>query len=207
VRPKRSVSDIPIFLDDRLWEELTILVNMKGWNYKTQRTLFHLRDRALICLLILTGLRISEALLLKKLQIRIYEDEIILANVRTVKSGLIRRKIILPKKGKLSRFTKIFEDWLLKVPSEKSYVFPRGTSCDFMWNRPLSRKRAFWIIRKTTGRFPHWFRAVCENIYGKLIFRNDAWKLKEFMGLKRLDSTTPYVRSSWEEDEDKIYNL
>ena len=65
----------------------------------------------------------------------------------------------------------------------------------------------FWIIKTMTDRFPHWFRSVCETIYGRLIFNSDAWKLKEFMGLRRLDSTTPYVQGSWEEDEEKIFKL
>ena len=208
-RRKRSVSDVPIFLDDRLWKELQSIIEMPGWEYKTRKELFQLRDRALMCLLILSGLRISEAIRLKKMQFRIYVDRILLLNVKTVKNGLMRPKIVLPKKGNLSFFTKVFEDWLVKVPNDESYVFPRGTSLRsrFLWDRPLSTKRAFWIIKTTTEKFPHWFRAVCENIYGKLIFKNDAWKLKDFMGLKRLDSTTPYVKGSWEDDENKIFSV
>jgi len=99
---KRSVHDVPLFLDERLFEELRILVNRQGWNYKTDKEIYQLRDRALISILILTGLRISEALMLKRLQFRIYDDRIILVNVKTVKSGLIRRKITLPKEGKLA---------------------------------------------------------------------------------------------------------
>jgi len=204
---KRSVHDVPLFLDERLFEELRILVYRKGWDYKTDKEVYQLRDRALISILILTGLRISEALMLKRLQFRIYDNRIILVNVKTVKSGLIRRKITLPKEGKLAEFTGIVERWLRMVPKEEHYVFPSGCAYGPRWDTPLSRGRAFWIIKKQTGRFPHWFRSVCETIYGRLIFNNDAWKLKEFMGLKKLDSTSPYVRGSWEEDEHKIFEL
>ena len=208
---KRKVTDVPIFLDDRLWDELHSIINLSGWNYTTKRAdLFKLRDRALICLLILSGLRISEALRLRKLQFRVYNQEIVLANVQTVKHGLMRTKIILPKTGKLAMFTFVFEEWLETIPKDDSYVFPKGTSLrdsSFLWDKPLSTKRAFWIIKTTTGKFPHWFRAVCETVYGRLIFKSDAWKLKEFMGLKRLDSTSPYVKGTWEDNIPKIYNL
>jgi len=207
---KRKVSDVPIFLDNRLWDELETIINLSGWNYKTNIALFKLRDRALICLLILTGLRISEALRLRKLQFRVYDNEIVLANAETVKRGLLRTKIVLPKTGRLGTFTLVFEEWLNTIPNEESYVFAKGTSLragSFLWDKPLSTKRAFWIIKTTTGKFPQWFRAVCETVYGRLIFKSDAWKLKAFMGLKRLDSTSPYVKGTWEDNLAEIYKL
>jgi len=207
---KRKVADVPIFLDDRLWDELETIINLSGWNYTTNMMLLKLRDRALICLLILTGLRISEALRLRKLQFRSYKRRIVLANVETVKRGLLRSKIVLPKEGRLRVFTFVFEAWLREVPKDECYVFPKATSLHngiILWDKPLSRKRAFWIIRSTTGKFPHWFRAVCEMVYGRLVFKSDAWKLKEFMGLKRLDSTSPYVKGTWEDNISEIYKL
>jgi integrase len=207
---KRKVSDVPIFLDDRLWDELRTIINLRGWDYKTNMTLFKLRDRGLICLLILTGLRISEALRLKKLQFRVYENEIVLANAQTMKRGLMRTKIVLPKTGNLAVFTLAFEEWYVNIPKDDCYVFPKATSLrggSFLWDKPLSTKRAYWIIKKTSGKFPHWFRAVCETVYGRLVFKSDAWKLKEFMGLKRLDSTSPYVKGTWEDNLAEIYKL
>jgi len=130
-----------------------------------------------------------------------------LKSVRTKKSGYTREKITLPKTGSLARFTDVFENWLRFVSTKEHYIFPCGTAYGFKWNKHLGRKRAFWIIKTTTGKFPHYFRAVCETIYGRIIFKNDAWKLKQFMGLKRLDSTTPYVQGSWEEDEHRIFEI
>jgi len=204
---KRSVQDVPIFLDDKFFRELQDIVQRVRWDYKTNREQFWMRDQALVCLFILSGVRVSEALQLKKMQTRDYRDNIILANVKTFKRGLTRTKIVLPKKGRLAWFTGVFENWLRLVPSEDSYIFPTGSQFGFNWEKPLSRKRVFWIIKTTTGRFPHWFRGVCETIYGRLVFQSDAWKLKEFMGLKRLDSTSPYVRGSWEEDLQRIYEV
>jgi integrase len=212
MKTKRSVSDVPIFLDNSLWKELYGILEQEGWEYKTNKAEFQLRDRALISLLILTGCRISEALNLTKSQFRVYEDQIVLMNVKTKKRNFLRDKIIMPKRGHLEPFTKKVEEWLKKVPSDKSFVFPHGYSFfnegqSYDWTRAMSSKRAFWIIKTTTGKFPHWFRAVCENIYGRLIFKNDAWKLKQFMGYRSIESTTAYVKGSWEEDEKRIYTV
>jgi integrase len=214
MKTKRAVSDVPIFLDNRLWKELYGILELEGWDYKTNKADFQLRDRTLISLLILTGCRISEALNLTKSQFRVYDDRIVLGNVKTKKKNLLRDKIIMPKRGHFEPFTSKVEEWLKKVPSDESFVFPHGLSffepkdhsC-FDWKRPMSTKRAFWIIKTTTGKFPHWFRGVCENIYGRIVFKNSAWKLKEFMGYRSIESTTSYVSSSWEEDEKRIYTV
>lgn len=204
---KRSVQDIPIFLDRNLYKELKDIVESVLWDYKTNRETYQLRDQAFVCLLILSGLRISEALQLRKKQFRIYDDKIVLANVKTLKRGLIRQRITLPKKGNFAWFTNTVEKWLTVIPTEDSFMFPSGTVAGLRWNIPLSRKRPFWIIKTTVNKFPHWFRGVCETVYGRIVFKNNAWKLKDFMGLKRLDSTTPYVMGPWEEDEERIYDL
>lgn len=206
-KKKRSVQDVPIFLDSRLFVELQTLVELKGWPYKTSREEYWLRDNALICLLLLTGLRVSEALSLRRNQFRVYEDRIILRNVHTLKGGVTRTRILLPKHGNLAYFTGVFQEWLGKVPSQDGYVFPPGGFHGFKWNKPLDRHRAWRIIKDKTDRFPHWFRGVCETIYGRIVFKSDAWKLKQFMGLKRLDSTSPYVKGSWEEDEHRIFEV
>ena len=168
-----------------------------------------MRDHALVALFILAGLRISEALKLKRKQFRIYEDHILLVNVETVKHGLLRKEILLPKRGNLARFTEVFEAWLNDIPEDKEewFIFPAGTSHGFLFERPLTRFRVNAIIKETTGKFPHWFRAVYENIYGKKVFQNNAYKLKDFMGLVNLASTDPYVQAIWQEDKERIFKL
>jgi integrase len=207
---KRKTKDVPIFLDDRLYGDLEKIVNETEWPYKSEhRDKLLSRDRALVALLILAGLRISEALRLKRKQFRNYEDHILLVNVETVKHGSLRKEILLPKTGNLAWFTFIFEAWLNEIPDseEESYIFPTGTSQGFIFDKPLTRTRVHKIIKTTTGKFPHWFRAVCENIYGKKVFNNNAYKLKDFMGLVNLSSTDPYVQSVWQEDKEKIFKL
>lgn len=207
-KSKRAVADIPIFLDDQFFSQLQLIVESIKWPYKTMPRTYWTRDHALASTLILTGLRVSEALALHRSQLRDYPNRILLVNVHTLKHGLTRQKIVCPKTGRLAPFTHYLEKWLLEVPEdEDACLFPRGSPQGFQWHRPLSRYRAFWIIKTSVNRFPHWFRSVTETIYGRLVFKSDAWKLKDFMGLRRLDSTTPYVKGSWEDNEADIYTL
>ena len=204
---KRATRDEPIFLDAQLYQELEDLVKKITWNYQSNLKLtLQTRDRALFSFLLLTGLRISEALQVKRKQLRIYENRIEAAHLHTVKRGNIRVKVILPKKGALKGLTEIFECWLTQVKGPESFIFPSGHGSVLNFNKPIDRVRAYQVI-SLTGKFPHWARAVCETIYGRLIFNNDAWKLKEFMGLKRLDSTAAYVSGSWEESEKNVFKL
>jgi integrase len=207
---KRATKDIPIFLDDKLYGNLEEIIKATAWDYKSNfRAAFLMRDRALVALLILTGVRISEALRLKRKQFRIYKDYILLVNVETLKHGLLRKEIVLPKQGSLAPFTAIFEAWLTEIPEkeEEAFMFPTGTVKGFHVEQPLTRYRANRIMKQTTGKFPHWFRAVCENLYGKKVFNNNAYKLKDFMGLVNIESTTPYVQADWTEDKEKIFKL
>lgn len=207
---KRATKDIPIFLDTNLYENLEKIINSLNWPYKSHiKDKLLLRDKALVSLLILTGCRITEALRLKRKQFRIYSSHILLVNVETVKHGKLRKEIVLPKQGSLAAFTRYFEAWLKDIPeaNDESYIFPAATSKDFKQDKPLTRFRANRIIKQTTGKFPHWFRAVCENVYGKKVFNNNAYKLKDFMGLVNLASTDPYVQADWTEDKDKVFKL
>jgi integrase len=206
-KQKRATSDEPIFLDEQLYGELETLINKLQWKYKTNSEVFIQRDRALLAFLFLSGCRISEALNLKRKQFRIYPERIEVANIATLKHGLLRSKVSLPKIGALAKISYIFQTWLIQVPEDGDvYVFARGTNSGFKWDEPLKRKRAYQIVAQS-GKFPHWARAVCAMIYGRKVFKNDAWKLKQFMGWKRLGSSESYVQGNWEENEKEIYKL
>ena len=124
-------------------------------------------------------------------------------NVTTLKHGKLRDEIDLPKIGALSTLTSYVEEWLKQVPGKEDYVFPQGKTNGYNFNKPLSRRRIYWIIYTQTGMFPHWLRAVCATIYGKVILK-DAWDLKEFMGWSRLDSSGPYIQSNWKDKRKRI---
>lgn len=206
---KRGSQDEPFFLDNQLYPELDNLIKKINWPYKTDyKNELVKRDRALFAFLLLTGLRVSEALNVKRMQIRIYENRIEAVNLKTLKRGNMRSIIILPKIGSLRNLTYVFEAWLVLVKEPEAYLFPKYLTLvkRFDYKNHINRHRAYQLI-SLTGKFPHWARSVCETIYGRKIFLNDAWKLKEFMGLKRLDSTAPYISGSWEENQKNIYKL
>jgi len=167
-----------------------------------------MRDKALFSALILIGPRASETKLKKK-QFLIQPAQVIVANVQTEKHGDLRKQIILPRIGSLARYTDCLIDWLNEMPEPEAYLFPRADAYgSFDWSKPLGRKRIWQIIKSSTGLFPHWFRGVHETIYGRLVFKNDAWKLKEHMGLRRLDSTADYVRGEMEaQDKQRLKTL
>lgn len=207
---KRATSEIPIFIDENFIAELVEIIRKVQWPYKANIEQLQQRDQGFTALLSLTGLRVSEAVKLKRSQFRIYMDRIELANAETLKHGLLRKRIYLPKteKARLKPLTNIFEVWLTQVQDKAKYVFPsaKGFTSTIDWSKHVDRTRMHSIIFKTTGKFPHWFRAVCETWYGREVFNNNAWKLKSFMGLKRLDSTTAYVQAEWEDNKAEIFH-
>jgi len=205
---KRKVKDEPIILDNSFYFRLGETVKKVKWPYKVNVPQLQLRDQALVCFFLLTGIRNSEHKKLKKKQTRNYPTHILIVNVQPLKHGLMRDEIILPKQGSLTPFTAIFEEWLKQIPNDECVLFPAATpQGELIWEKSLSRQRVHWIIKKTSGMFPHWFRGVCESIYGKQVFKNDAWALKDFMGLVNLNSTSPYVSGQWKTYEKKIYKI
>jgi len=225
---RRAVKDIPIRLDAKFWDSLRNLVDSIQWPYESSgKQYYQLRDQALASLIILSGLRISEILgdaknenkykPLHKKDFTVYDEEVVLNRVITEKHGKERTNIAMPLTGNLSYFTERFKQWLDRVPSPESVVFPKGRCSPvhlnkkfesyFIWDKALSRKRYFKIVKATLDKFPHWFRAICETIYGRLIFNNDPYKLRDFMGVKTIEATVPYVEAEYEKDIPKIYKL
>lgn len=205
---KRKVKDEPIIIDQYLIPKLQEIVQHTQWPYKTNIDQLQMRDQAVVSFFILTGIRNSEHKQLRKKQTRIYKTHILIINVQPSKRGKLREEIVLPKTGGLSYFTLTFEKWLMQVPGDNDVLFPSADlNGKLHWDKPLSRKRVHWIIKTTTGFFPHWFRGVCETLYGKQIFKNDAWALKDFMGLIDLESTLPYVSSQWKQYEKNIFKV
>jgi integrase len=203
---KRAVKDVPIFLD-KIFSQLNEQLGLSGWNYKENMEQFELRDKALFSLLVLTGGRASEIGLVKKIQFNLSPGGVILANFQTLKNGLLRQEIYLPRAGALSVYTDVCLEWLREIPGPQDHFMPPATPMgSFIWSRGLKRIRIWQIINFRTGLFPHWFRGVHETIYGRLILKNDAWKLKDYMGLKRVDSTGPYVRGELELQDKKRLN-
>jgi len=204
---KRATSDEPIFVDQQLYSELSKLITQLAWDYSEKnKTLLQLRDKALFALLIVAGVRASEAVKLKKKQFRAYPNRIEIAQVETEKHGLLRKRVIMPLEGNLGPITRVFQEWFVTLPDEpEAYIFPRASPDKIIYSKHIGRVRVYQIVSQS-GMFPHWARAVCANIWAT-VFGKDAWKLKNYMGWKRLESSSPYIQSNWEEDENKIYKV
>jgi len=189
-------------------EALYLLITQEKIKYAMHPLFLHTRNKGLMGLLASTGLRISEALQLKIFQ---YEKETedplfgALFKVHTEKGGNIRDKILLPRRGELSSFVQLFEEYVLITenlspkPSPQNYIFPAASKGGVTWREPLSRSGAFIIVKNTTGYFPHYFRGVCETFYGKKVFRGDPWAHARHFGLRRIDSSIDYVGGEREE--------
>ena len=209
MKKKRAVSDEPIHIDakfpgltKKFFDDLHLQFISRHYPYKVLKQ-FKTRDIAVCSTLTLSGVRASELSLLKKKQFINLKDRILLLNVKTLKNGLPRPKIVFPKRGVLKEFTLSVAGWLENVPEDDSYVFAHGSSFGVSWGRSITRSRILSIVALKTGKFPHYLRGVHETYYGEIIFGGNAWKLKKHMGLKRLDSTAPYVQVDLEADAEE----
>jgi len=106
---KRATSAISIIAYEKediepLVKELIEIIEATNWDYKPEfRDIFIMRDKALVSLLLLSGLKISEALELKFSQVRKQAKSYLLLSVVTKKCGYVRDKIVMPKDGSLCR--------------------------------------------------------------------------------------------------------
>ena len=155
-RKKRSVQDEPIILDESFLPNLLQTIKKIPWPYKVNSAQLQQRDQALTAFFLI-GTRNSEKQTIKKKQTYNYKNHILIANVKSLKNGNLRQKIILPKTGDLAPFTQIFEIWLTQVPDENSVLFPAANAATgtLNWSKPLGRNRIHWIIKTTSGMFPH----------------------------------------------------
>jgi integrase len=207
MQKKRKVKDEPINLSEQFLTDLYQTVQKAEWPYKTNTHQLQQRDKALISFLILTGVRNSETQTITKKQIHNNKTHLQITRIKTLKKGNEREKVILPKIGGLAPFTQTFETWLNQIPNQDSILFPSANiDGSLNWKQPLSRQRIHYMIKTTTGKFPHWYRGVCETIYGKYFFENDIYALQTFMGIKNINSLTPYVDGHWERYTKNILN-
>lgn len=198
--PKRSVKAVKGKAVMKL-PELINCINKNQVHYKNET--LNVRDKAIVSLLMLSGLRVSELLKLKLSQFNLEgKDFIIIKDVETLKRGNQRDEIPLPKRGQLQVFTNHVEDWLIHIPTKDSFVIPTASGLGIHFHKPLSRQRTHVIVKAITGQFPHYLRMLTESYYGRIFKTN--WALKDFMGLTDLRSTEPYVKTDWHDYAEKM---
>jgi len=152
-------------------EIYNIIVSSRGWPYKAKgkkREFYLKRDRALVAIIYLLALRISEALRLRKNQFLFpeetgYDDRIVVRGIKLSKSRVkgrprreqYRQENWLPLSGPRARLTRLVIEYLKELEGDQR-LFPFG------------RVRAWQIIREMTGATCHWFRAFGEDfLYGQ----------------------------------------
>lgn len=194
-RSRRTLKDVK-----RTWspEEIYELITGDTWPYKTWMSHYHCRDRALLSLLYLTAGRVSEVLSLRKKQFDLEEDPdvVVIKNMLTEKIGEAssclpyRETFPLPKQGPLAPFTELVLEYLerLKHPEQKLF--------------PFSRQRAWQIVEHITGKWPHWYRAQGERLWGKLL--KDIIELRDLVNVADIRTLAKYVKTDWRESKEKF---
>lgn len=156
---RKTLAQVPRTLQPM--EIIDALNNSKGWEYRVNGVKYACRDRALIALVYLGALRISEALKARVNQFKIYPDYVAFSEIELSKSVVkgkprndLYRSARLPLSGERRELTLMVLQWLehLDDKPDNAKLFNIG------------RKRAHQIF---TAYFPdstcHWFRAYGED--------------------------------------------
>tara|TARA_Y100000310_G_C20675633_1_gene812856 strand:- start:2350 stop:2964 length:615 start_codon:yes stop_codon:yes gene_type:complete len=158
LKVRRTLADIEQYFPPR--HMYNIIMKNKGWDYKHHIETYQERDRALIAVLYLAALRISEGLRLKVYQFstneefnRIEISGILLSKAK--KKGQPRkhqyREAWLPLTGQRVVYTELIMKYIKNQDLQDD---------DLLF--PFNRKRAWDIIKHLTGLWCHYFRALGE---------------------------------------------
>jgi len=139
-------------------ELLQKIETSEGWPYQINKEFYHLRDQALVSILYLLALRISEALRLRKNQFSEHRRRVVVKEIMLSKStrkdkprkDQFRIEGFLPLSKERAGFTDIIMRYLRRLHSEDR-LFPFG------------RVRAWQITTSVLGIPNHWLRAFGED--------------------------------------------
>lgn len=156
-KDRKTLKAIPYYPTPK--EIRDLLMESKGWPYKRNVEHYLKRDRALVAISYLGGLRISEALRLKKSQFVKRKDYVLVRSIKLSKSkvkGKPRRveyrDARLPLTGERADLTKLVLDYLETLNSRDAKLFP------------FDKTRAWQIVTSLLPDFTcHWLRAFCED--------------------------------------------
>jgi len=202
---RRTVKTITEYLTP---EQLYKLITSKTMTYHTTPKFYHVRDRALMGMAVLSAGRINEILSLQKSQFDTEESAryVVVQNMKISK----RKKETVEKYG-----SHVARRWAFILPlstDRNVYEYPKLARLVPFSNLvvahlkqiredaklfPFSTRWAYTIINTVTGMFPHWFRAQSEMIYGGIL--KDSVKLAKFVGVVKVESVLPYVGFDYKE--------
>jgi hypothetical protein len=214
-----------------------LMRDVNAMNHPYKNLVYHeaylLRDRALLCALILTGLRITELLQVQWNQVKETTSFVKLLNLETEQDDYTRLEILMPRRGRLGPFTTIFDQWYHYVlhqvhrwhdtRTHRYYVFPLGVSglkrhrhynkdfeirlYGFYWNEHLDRTQAFRLIHESTGHNPRFYREAFKSYYGRLVCNRDHLLLQQALGYRQRDYNTEGVRGATEQEKQRLLTL
>jgi integrase len=172
------------------------IVYGKGWDYSSDdKDYFLKRDRALVALLYLLALRISEALRLCKSQFATEKNRIVVSGIELSKTKIkgkprkdqYRQEAFLPLSGNRAMLTQLVTDYLRVAKTDKLFI--NDTS------------QAYKYVVALIGEPCHWLRAYGEN------YLYDNWEhdLLAVADYVKVDprTLTEYIRRAYKKYTDK----
>ena len=152
---RRKTKSIPIIAYEKedlpeLIEKLVSIIEKTEWVYTSEfKDILVMRDKALVALLFLTGLRISEATRLELSQIRERPKKFIIYNVTTVKRGY-EREVEVPIDGSLGQLTVYFDKWFryLTRTGKGYFLFPSASGFGINYKKQIPKARVHQIMKK-----------------------------------------------------------
>lgn len=172
------------------------LSKFSEWNQPLAAKKFEARDKALVAILYLAGLRISEALRLTKKQFQILPDRVLVENIYLSKRkvrGKPRlkqyREAWLPLEGERAPLTRLVLDYLSYLEEEdrlfpwslkeKTYTLRDGS----VSTQIVGCKRAWQIVTHLAPEYTcHWLRAFAEDyLYDR--WDHDLLAVSDYVGV------------------------
>ena len=156
-KDRKTLKAIPYYPTPK--EIYDLLVQSKGWPYKRDAESYLKRDRALVAIVYLGGLRISEALRLRKNQFVRRKGYVLVRAIKLSKSrvkGKPRRveyrDARLPLTGERADLTRLVLDYVETLKSNEAKLFG------------FDNARAWQVVTSLLPDFTcHWLRAFCED--------------------------------------------
>jgi hypothetical protein len=156
-------------------ELLETIMESKGFPYSPrhysaeQVESFKVRDRALVSLEYLGKLKVSDALRLRRRQVRVMEDEVGIEEIRLFSGTFLeyRPLLRLPLTSDRAPFTRLFLDHVETVSKPDSLLFSVPTRKDEVVEhgpqKPLAVRHAWEVIDILTGPYLRYFRSTCDD--------------------------------------------
>lgn len=189
-RGKRGVEDIALYLEPK--ELVEKVLAAKDLQYKQNMEYYRKRDRALLSLLALSGLRISEILSLQTAQFDLESDSefVIIQDAAILKrrKETIKVDIPLPKEGPLEPLTNIIIDYI--ECARKGPIFKIG------------RSRAWQIITQMTGNWCHYYRSQRISFLVNKLRSTDI--VSKIMGIKSPQTISHYYKTEWRQHREEL---